>query len=162
MQLCERCKKKAAQTYIRNAGGKEVRLHLCPDCYAELYPVGEDSFFASLLGSSVPAEKTCPACGTSFSSFRSTGLLGCAHCYTAFREELIPTIQYLQGRIRHTGKAQSTDAEGKYDMVRSLVNEREAVKLRLEEARDAKDGMRVKKLEEQLAAITRRLNWEDE
>ena len=41
-------------------------------------------------------EKTCPRCGMKLGEFRKTGLLGCAGCYCAFREEILPTVRRVQ------------------------------------------------------------------
>lgn len=137
--LCTNCGKNPAREYARKAGGKELKLLLCPACYESLYPAsGEDDFFTSFLGNT-GAKKSCPACGTTLDSFRATGLLGCAYCYTAFREELTPTVKYIQGKIRHEGKAPDADAEEKYDLVRELVREQEEVKSNLERALQEQD-----------------------
>ncbi len=156
---CTRCGKNTAQIFTRNIGGKETKVTLCPACFQTLYPEGEDAFFSSLVG--VDAGKRCPVCGTSLADFRSSGLLGCANCYSVFREDLIPTIQYLHGKVRHKGTALNVD-EAKYDMVRALVSEQERIKGAIERARERGDGAKAERLEGELRAIQRRLLGEDD
>ena len=112
--LCENCGKNPAQKFIRKTGGREIVVELCPACYRTLYPEKENDFFPAFLGSGVSAEKACPACGTTMAEFRRTGLLGCAYCYSAFREELLETVRNMhnmQGEVRHTGKRPEASAE---------------------------------------------------
>lgn len=136
--LCSNCGRNSAKEYVRKADGRDLRLTLCPSCYDALYPSGEDDFFTSFLGNT-GAKKSCSACGTTLDNFRATGLLGCAYCYTAFREELTPTVKYIQGKIRHEGKSPDSAAVEKYDMVRELVREQEEVKSNLERAIQEQD-----------------------
>lgn len=136
--FCTNCGKNIASAFVRKTGGKEVKLQLCTPCYEMLYPETDDDFFTSFLGN-VGAKKSCPACGTTLDSFRATGLLGCAYCYTAFREELTPTVKYIQGKIRHEGKAPESGAEEQYDLVRELVRQQEELKASLERALATQD-----------------------
>ncbi|MBE3591255.1 MAG: UvrB/UvrC motif-containing protein [Firmicutes bacterium] len=50
-----------------------------------------------------PGGGRCPACGLPFQEFARTGMLGCAHCYEAFRHELGPAIRRIHGAARHVG-----------------------------------------------------------
>ena len=36
--------------------------------------------------------------------FKKTGRLGCANCYSAFEENLMPLIKRIHGAIKHCGK----------------------------------------------------------
>lgn len=45
--------------------------------------------------------KSCPNCGMTLSRFRESGLLGCAECYRAFREEILSAVLKVQGKVRH-------------------------------------------------------------
>lgn len=124
--LCECCKKNPATVYVRRTvDGATTEAHLCEQCARERgewnFVVGPafsfpdfslGSIFASLLdqhpalaGSPVigTAER-CPGCGLTYADFRERGRLGCARCYTVFREPLNPLIRRLQGDVRHVGK----------------------------------------------------------
>ena len=154
--LCENCGKNSAKQYVRKSDGKERTLYLCPACYNALYPAQDEDFFTSFLGN-VGAKKECPACGATLDDFRATGLLGCAYCYTAFREELTPTVRYIQGRIRHEGKEPDKEAQENYDDMRNLVREREVTKAELEHALQAEDYALAEEYKLRLREINSRL-----
>ncbi len=160
--LCSNCGKNPAQVYAKRTAEGEKRLFLCPACYKSLYGEGADDFFTTFLGS-VEGEKrrACPTCGATMEEFRHTGLLGCADCYRVFREELAPTVRFIQGRLYHAGKSPSEGAEEKYDEVRALAYEQEALRERLKTARDAGDETAAKALKFRLDAINRELNGGD-
>lgn len=46
----------------------------------------------------------CPACGTSYASFRASGRLGCPRCYVAFRRFLLPFLGRFHRQVTHLGK----------------------------------------------------------
>jgi len=49
--------------------------------------------------------RVCRTCGTSFRSFRQSGMLGCPQCYDTFAENLGPMIERAQnGGTSHGGK----------------------------------------------------------
>lgn len=156
-KLCTNCGKHAAKEYVRKTEGKEKKLFLCSACYEALYAdSGEDDFFTSFLGNT-GAKKSCSACGTTLDGFRSAGLLGCAYCYTAFREELKPTVKYIQGKLCHEGKTPDWGAEERYDTVRALVREQEETKENLERAMQERDYNSAARYREQLIEINRKL-----
>lgn len=41
--------------------------------------------------------RTCAGCGTTLSEFSTTGLLGCARCYTTFAREIEAAVEALHG-----------------------------------------------------------------
>lgn len=150
--LCENCGKNPAQTYIRNANGKQIEVHLCSACYRALYPEKENDFFTSFVDGGAGG-RSCPACGTTFDEFRRTGLLGCAQCYSAFREELTNTVRGIQGKVRHVGKRPSVGAEEKYDMMRAYVTQRETLKEGLEKAMRERDYETARRLQRELRLL---------
>ncbi len=154
---CTNCGKNAAKQYVKKTDGKEKILLLCPACYESLYPAGgEDDMFTSFLGGGA-RKKSCPACGTTFGEFKRTGILGCASCYQAFEDELLPTIRYIQGKTQHAGKSPDAGAEEKYDRIRALVGEREEVKEMLERAMRARDFAEADRLKVLLKEINHKL-----
>lgn len=157
--FCVCCGRNAAEMYKRNVEGKEVPLQLCASCYQKLYPEREEEgdFFASFVGGTGEGTRSCPDCGTTLEDFRHTGLLGCAFCYTAFREELLPTVRYAQGKLQHAGKAPSGEAEEKYDLVRELVHEQERLKAQIGAATASGDETKVRELQSRLSEVNRRL-----
>lgn len=113
--LCQACGKKTATTHIKTViNGKLTEYHLCSDCaqqkgYGDLFSNwGMD--FSNLLGGFIGNEfaptkaARCPTCGASFEEITQSGKIGCADCYKAFREQLLPLIQRIHGTSRHKGK----------------------------------------------------------
>ena len=50
----------------------------------------------------------CSFCGLQLVDFKKNGYLGCAHCYTVFKSQLIGIIKKIQGHSQHKGKCPST------------------------------------------------------
>lgn len=153
--LCTSCGKKTAIEYTRISGGKEVKLSLCPDCYKRLYPErGDEEFLSSVLNSLGGEKKRkCPVCDTTLGEFKRTGILGCAHCYTAFREELAPTVYYIQGNVHHVGKTPNIDTKDNY----ALMLERDKYKSELERALRQGDYVRANEVKNEIMKINRLL-----
>jgi protein arginine kinase activator len=49
-------------------------------------------------------EVACEVCGTTLSSFKKTGKLGCAQCYKTFEPSLLPVLKGIHMNERHIGK----------------------------------------------------------
>lgn len=136
--LCQRCKhNEATVNYVEIVNGNKFESHLCPYCYAELY--GElnsksaGDIWAGLFGDSAPAKKVCPVCGLSYADYERTGLLGCASCYDVFKDELIPSIRRIQGKVKHVGKA--ADNRDEFGLHRKLKSLQEKLETALREKR---------------------------
>lgn len=74
-------------------------------------------------------ERVCPRCGTTIEEYRRSGLVGCAQCYTVFREELLKSVSHVQGKPHHTGKVPSAKEENY-----SFLLEQQLLKERIERA----------------------------
>ncbi len=158
--ICTVCGSDRAKNFVRKMDGREVTLTLCPNCYARLYPEQESAdLFTSFVGHAPTgaADKACKVCGTTLADFRRTGLLGCAACYEAFREELLPTIRYVQGKLMHEGKSPSGAAERNFDNVMDLARAQEELRAEIGRAERARDDEEVKRLKARLAAVNRKL-----
>ncbi len=119
MMLCEKCKKNQATVfYQENINGNQRSYALCNECastaetgyssYGDLFSVPSlgNQLFGGLFGHTAPQKgKTCPACGATFSDFRTNGKVGCPECYAAFSEELGATIRSIHGNVNHVGRA---------------------------------------------------------
>lgn len=152
--LCENCGKRPAQRFVRNADGREIVVQLCPVCFRALYSEKEGGTFSSRLGGVGREDVVCPVCGTTFGEFRRTGLLGCAGCYSAFREELCSTVRGIQGKLRHTGKRPEARAEEDYDRMRAYVTRKASLREQLEAAMREHDYIAARKLQQELRALT--------
>ena len=155
--LCQHCKKQPATIdYVEEINGSVFESHLCAQCYAELY--GElnskvnEGLWAGLFSTAAPYKKKCPVCGTRYSDYERTGLLGCASCYDVFKEELVPSIKRIQGKdIKHVGK--SGGSRDELGLHRKLKNLQERLETALREKRFNEAGA----LNRQINEISKKL-----
>ncbi len=155
--LCANCGKRPAAEYTKNKGGKTLKLYLCPSCYELLYSEKReeaDLFSSYLNGIGGERKRKCPVCDTTLGEFKSTGLLGCAYCYTAFREELTPTIYYIQGATRYKGEPPKVNAEEAYD----TALRRERLKAEFDRAVRSGDSARAEALKAEIIELNRFLD----
>lgn len=144
--LCQRCKKnQATVSCVEEINGKKIGYNLCRECYTEMFgsfsSAVNNDILAGLFGQ--PAKRharICPVCGTVYSDFERTGLLGCASCYDVFKEELMPYIERIQGRVVHVGKVGQDARE--QDLTRKLSRLQEELELAVRERRYA-DAQRI-------------------
>jgi len=129
--LCQRCKKNAAtENYVEIINGEKFESHLCAKCsselYGELHSKMSENVCAWLFGSSAP-KKVCPVCGTTYADYERSGLLGCASCYDVFKEELLPAIKAIQGKVEHVGNVETNNDDlGLHRRLKSLQVQLEA------------------------------------
>ena len=155
--LCQHCKKNpAVVNYFEIVNGNKFEYHLCAFCYADLY--GElnnkvnNSVWAGLFANPMPRKKVCPVCHTTFADFERTGLLGCTSCYDVFKEELIPSILRIHGKVEHIGKVgKNMDELGLHRRLKSLQEQ-------LETALRAKNFQEADRLNRQINAIKKTLH----
>jgi len=136
--ICQNCGRNEADTFLKKTiNGKTTTTHLCGECALRhsagtiFGKIGFDigDFWNTLFAE--PAEKTaaevmrCKGCGRSFEDMAKTGKAGCPACYTTFYNRLLPSIQRIHGKTRHTGKIPEGACE-------SLKMERELEQLRRE------------------------------
>ncbi len=159
--VCTVCGRTTAIEYDVKSEGKALRLTLCRDCYERLYVAG-DSPLPTFFGTVPDVDKACPDCGTRLKDFKATGMLGCAYCYTAFRNELKSAILYVQGNLIHDGKVPSADAEEKYERVRGLAFSQEKLLERIRAAERGGNAAEARMLKIQLQTVNRKLNGGDE
>ena len=76
-------------------------------------------------------DKVCKNCGTYLSDYYRTGMLGCPHCYAAFKPEIIKSILKIQKSARHEGKMPTLNSVDKelYSEYKRLLAEKEAAVL---------------------------------
>lgn len=137
--ICDTCgKRQATVHYTEIHNGEMTEMHLCEEC-ARKKEIGFKPHFslADLLAglgdfeSTLPLEvrkEKCPVCGMSLADFKKIGRLGCANCYTAFKNSLAPLLKRIHGRTIHTGKMAGVVEKG---AARSML---EKLKAALKEA----------------------------
>ncbi len=143
--LCQNCGKNEATTHIKQIiNGDMAESHLCSDCAAHLgysdmfsgFGLNLSELFGGFLGDMMPSISSgkiqrCTKCGTSFEEIVRDGRVGCADCYTTFYDRLLPSIQRIHGKIKHSGKVSASPAEEpkvetveeKIEKLRAAMNE---------------------------------------
>ena len=158
--VCQHCKKNTATiNYFEEIGGDRFEINLCASCYADLYgalssKVNGD-FWAGLFSDGVRQVKTCPVCGLSYDEYERTGLLGCTSCYDVFKEQLIPSIARIHGKVAHVGKATSNRDE--FGLYRELDGLKKQLEIALRERRYSDAS----KLNQKINAINKQLFGSD-
>ncbi len=115
--MCEKCGKNLATTHIKTViNGAVNEKNLCAFCAAK---EGYSSFGGHSLSNMLAqmlydagteknlANGRCKCCGASFSDIAESGKVGCSECYETFKEELLPTLNRLHGKVKHVGRAPS-------------------------------------------------------
>jgi protein arginine kinase activator len=156
--ICQSCKKNVATVnFIEIINGDKCEVHLCDKCYAYKYGEFEEqatnAILNGLFGISQKEEKCCKVCGMRFSDYEKTGLVGCASCYDVFKEELLPSIARIQGKVNHVGK-EGGDYSTEHDLRIKLKLMQEG----LEQALRSGDYLQAGKLNEQMKAIKKKLS----
>ncbi len=134
--LCERCKQREATVHlteiIRN---EKTEVHLCDHCARDMglsSHGGGFSLTVSDMMSFLDAKEmtdmvdsnTCATCGWTLIDYKRTGKLGCADCYSFFKESLTPILAGYHGSTYHIGKMplkyiEHRKSKGMIDVVRS-------------------------------------------
>ncbi len=143
--LCQNCGKNEATTHIKQIiNGDMAESHLCSDCASHLgysdmfsgFGINLSGLFGGLLGDMMPSisagkSPRCPKCGTSFEEIVRSGKVGCADCYRTFYDKLLPSIQRIHGKIKHSGKVTNSapvepaeeTTEEKIEKLKAAMNE---------------------------------------
>ena len=93
----------AVKTYYQTKNGKKQAEYYCLECYHRLFlSVDEAESGVSL--------SDCPYCGMKMSEIEKRKLVGCANCYKALRDTLVPLIVKMQQCEKaHRGKMPPLD-----------------------------------------------------
>ncbi len=111
MMLCDNCLKNQATVHLTTFTNGQVKtLHLCPQCAAKkgkaTSVVGPNfnDFMSSFYDKEESDVLVCKNCGTTLDEFSKTGKLGCANCYSVFRQSVIPLLKGIHMNTEHKGK----------------------------------------------------------
>lgn len=170
--LCENCKKNTATTHIRQVINGHAREYLlCAECAQRLglatminpFAMSIGDMLGSMLGQTdtpagtLPDERRCTGCGATFSDIRSSGMAGCAECYTTFYDEFVPSLQRIHGQTRHIGKVPGS-AGTKYQVMREIKSLQDELK----EAVQAQDYERASVLRDRIRELQAKEDKDDE
>lgn len=148
---CQHCKKNPATVnYVEIINGDKFESRLCKSCYASLYgelhSKANGDIWAGLFGVADAQKKVCPVCGTTYDDYERTGLLGCASCYDVFKDELLLSIERIQGKVCHVGKVGTNKDE--FGLHRRLKSLQEELEVALREKRYADAGRLNKRIKQ--------------
>lgn len=121
---CHKCgDRSVAVKIVRMLDGKAQNVYLCRECASEESPLQKQGFTLqeaiekaleqlvkkhseqSEAPEDLEAEgPRCPACGTTFGTYRKSFMLGCSECYGVFGGMLDPQLRRIHGSTRHVGR----------------------------------------------------------
>lgn len=163
--LCQNCGKNEATTHIKQIiNGDMAESHLCSDCASHLgysdvfsgFGLNLSGLFGGLLGDMMPSisagkSPRCPKCGTSFEEIVRSGKVGCADCYRTFYDKLLPSIQRIHGKIKHSGKVtNSAPVESKEETAEEKI---EKLKIAMNEAVAKQEFETAAKIRDEIKAL---------
>jgi protein arginine kinase activator len=101
-----------------------------------------------MAGSTTRDAARCTFCSATLGDFRSTGRLGCAHCYGAFETSLRELLRRVHGSARHTGRKYEPPQPDEIERAGTLGELRDRLKRAIdaeqfELAADIRDRIRV-------------------
>ena len=118
---CQNCNEREANYHFKQLiNGHASEVYLCADCAAKLGydnnlmgAFGMGTMLSQLFGlpqqAKAPAvEQKCPMCGATMREISQSGKIGCAQCYSTFRDSLLPSINRIHGNVRHVGRVPGT------------------------------------------------------
>ncbi|HDL60523.1 MAG TPA: hypothetical protein ENH14_03600 [candidate division WOR-3 bacterium] len=153
MPICPVCKlREADTTLVEFVEGRIKKRLLCSIC-AEKEADGVRSII--ITSTEVRRKgKKCPVCGTSLYEFRRSFLMGCPTCYDIFRDELTEILKKVVGRESFLGERPQKDSE-----IIPLLQERENLMKRLNEAIKKEEFEEAAKLRDEIKKIEEQLQW---
>ena len=136
--LCDQCATREAVVHLTQIVDNAVtQLHLCEKCAAAKgiettiampkHPLAGVLQAAQDQAALSADAQRCAFCGTSQKDFRSSGRLGCAHCYGAFAESLRDLLRRVHGNARHVGhryrplNREAADKAGSLELLRERL-----------------------------------------
>ena len=118
--MCDECGIRPATIRITTiVNGEKRDRNLCSECMAGSQRFKKDfSNLAGHLNGLLDALKSgaskseepipeieCSRCGTTYEQYRKSGMVGCAQCYSDFREPLQAMMSRVHGHTQHVGRA---------------------------------------------------------
>ena len=118
--LCDSCRERDAVVHLTQIVDNAVtQLHLCEKCaaakgvettVAPKHPLGEflhqvqQQHSTAVSGGARADAARCHFCSATMKDFRTSGRLGCPHCYQAFEASLRDLLRRVHNASRHVGR----------------------------------------------------------
>lgn len=159
--LCDTCQERDAVVHLTQIVENAVtQIHLCEKCAAAKgiettvavpkHPLGD--FLHAVQQQATPSagdQVQCGYCQTTLRDFRSSGRLGCAHCYTAFEGALRELLRRVHGAAQHSGREYEPPVEPGRDRDSAL----DALRSRLQQAVASEEFEAAATLRDQIRAL---------
>lgn len=143
MMLCNECGEREGVVKVTKMENNSVTLeHLCEKCAAargietsvgiEKHPLSDFlSGVQQQVGTHADTTR-CAFCQTSLREFRSSGRLGCMHCYGTFEQSLRELLRKIHGNSRHSGRRYEPPAPTLLEGASTLLELRERLRRAVE------------------------------
>ncbi|HPB32251.1 MAG TPA: UvrB/UvrC motif-containing protein [Candidatus Sumerlaeota bacterium] len=139
MNMMQKELKEIFETLLKQAGQEET-----PD-------IPEEESAAHPAPASKPKVDTiCDVCGFPFETYRKSFFLGCSHCYSVFREHLVPEIRKIHGSLQHTGRIPV-----RFQKMIEIQREIETMKRELQEAVRIEDFAKAALIRDRMKEMSR-------
>jgi protein arginine kinase activator len=141
--LCNECGEREGVVKVTKMENNSVTLeHLCEKCAAargiettvsmEKHPLSDFlSGVQQQLGGHADSAR-CTFCSTTLREFRSSGRLGCMHCYGTFEQSLRELLRKIHGNSRHSGRRYEPPAPTLLEGASTLLELRERLRRAVE------------------------------
>lgn len=169
--MCDDCGIRPANIRLTTIiNGEKTERNLCGECLAKNQRLKLD--FSALAGhlsglmdalkpDDAEGEKDLPEiqcihCGMTYEQFRKTGMVGCAHCYDAFRDSLQALMERVHGHTQHVGRI-----PGSADSRLSLKLKIEKLREELNKAIEDEEYEAAASLRDQIRALQKKVTGEE-
>ncbi|MBQ2955640.1 MAG: UvrB/UvrC motif-containing protein [Clostridia bacterium] len=168
--MCDECGIRPANIRITTiVNGEKKDRNLCSECLANSQRYKHDfSTLAGHLNGLLDALKsggskkeepipdiTCSRCGTTYEKYRKSGMVGCAQCYSDFREPLQTAISRIHGHTQHVGRM-----PGGIDKKLSMKLKLDKLRQELANAISAEEYENAAALRDQIRALSAQISTE--
>lgn len=127
--ICDFCKKNIATVHLIRVQDDNVeKVNICQECARDFSFFSEEDFYNDLSnilgrifqsgkeslydgkdrqmfeGLEIKKNKKCPFCSTDLKSIRKKGRMGCPHCYSEFKNALMPIMRMIHKDMEYRGK----------------------------------------------------------
>lgn len=129
-KMCEECgAQPAVFHFVTITNDEKIEKNLCMRCmakYQKQLPGFDVKNLAGILSNLIDgkggskkeeidpetAAITCEQCGMTYGEFRKGGMVGCAHCYSAFHDQMTALLQRIHGNTQHAGRIPAGEHSG--------------------------------------------------
>lgn len=141
--LCNECGEREGVVKVTKMENNSVTLeHLCEKCAAargiettvsmEKHPLSDFLSGVQQQAGGNADSARCTFCSTTLREFRSSGRLGCMHCYGTFELSLRELLRKIHGNSRHSGRRYEAPAPTLLEGASTLLELRERLRRAVE------------------------------